>query len=237
MKIQVGFSLNFIAKGWCSVRIALYVITVLFIATLCEQVNAKDVIAVEYPPFTTAQEDKGGLAFSILLQAFPKAGFVPEILPPKRALAQLSNGLWCYSFYPPPKGVSTNKITLTTNEVVIGLVRIKQVEAFKWLSLSVFNGLTVAILRSDESSEFSRQFTEAGLNIVYVETVSQGLNLVRLKRADFSLYDNYNYSLLPDAIKSSLQFSEVALLNTPITLFVNPECDSDLGAPQEPMIY
>jgi polar amino acid transport system substrate-binding protein len=234
---MIGVTLNFIVKGRYLVRIALHVITVFFIATLCEQVNAKDVIAVEYPPFTTGQEDEGGLAFSILLQAFPNAGFVPVILPPKRALVQLSNGQWCYSFYPPPKGVSTNKITLTKNEVVIGLVRLKQEVAFKWSSLSSFNGLTVAILRSDENSEFSRQFTEAGLNVVYVETVSQGLSLVSLKRADFSLYDNYNYGLLSDTIKSSLQFSEVALLTTPITLFVNPECDPNLIALQEPLIY
>lgn len=198
---------------------------------------AKDVIAIEYPPFTSEKENRGGIAFELLFHAYPDENFKVEILPPKRAFRRISNGQWCYSFYPPVQGDEFQSILLSNQHIKIGLVRLKQNIDFEWTALSDLKKLKVALLRTGDNSLFARQFSKAGLTIIYVETVDQGVNLLRKKRVDLAIYDNYTFSHLSDEEKAGIQFSNNTFISTPITLFVNPKCNYSLPKPKESPIF
>lgn len=187
-----------------------------------------DVLAVEYPPFTTSKIADGGLAFQILRQAFPEHHFKPEFVPPKRAYTMMQHGDWCLSFYPSPEGISSEKIVLSEHQIVIGIIRLKQGTALKWQQLSELSGLRVALLRSGDDSPFTTQFHQAGLQITYTETTQQSLDLLLRNRVDLAMYDDYNFHKLPVETQQQLQFSENHLVKTPVTLFTNPSCHSPL---------
>ena len=187
-----------------------------------------DVLAVEYPPFTTSKMADGGLAFQVLRQAFPDYRFKPMFVPPKRAYTMMQQGHWCLSFYPSPAGMPSNKIVLSEHQIVIGVIRLRQDSPLKWQQLSEFSGLRVALLRSGDNSPFATQFTQAGLQITYTETTQQSLDLLLRKRVDLAMYDDYNFNKLPTKTRDLLQFSDNHLLQTPVTLFTNPSCNDPL---------
>jgi polar amino acid transport system substrate-binding protein len=193
--------------------------------------KAVEVLAVEYPPFTSHREQDGGLAFQILRSAYPQITFKPLFLPPKRAYTQIKSGNWCLSFYPAPQGVVAESIALSKNQLVIGLVRLQQQTSFRWSSLDELHGQTVAMLRTGEDSAFSQQFSSGGLQVVYAETVRQALELVLRGRADLAMFDSFNFARLAPAEKARLQFSENQLVQTPIRLFSNPHCTEQLPPP------
>lgn len=188
-----------------------------------------DVLAVEYPPFTTHTVADGGLAFQILRQAFPDYRFKPEFVPPKRAYSMMQQGDWCYSFYPSPEGIQSHKIVLSNYQIIIGFIRLQQESPFGWQQLAELNGLRVALLRSGENSPFALQFKQAGLQITYTETIQQSLDLLLRKRVDLAMYDDYNFKKLPSETRSQLQFSDNHFVKTPVTLFINPSCQDPLS--------
>jgi polar amino acid transport system substrate-binding protein len=216
-------------------KIQLFVFTVSLISSW--PLYAKDVIAIEYPPFTSEKERRGGIAFELLHRAYPDENFKAEILPPKRAFRRISNGQWCYSFYPPVQGKQFQSILLSDQQVSIGLVRLKQSTDFKWNALKELSGLKVALLRTEDDALFVSQFREAGLGVVYIETINQGVNLLRKKRVDLAVYDNYSFSHLSSAEKAEIQFSHNRLISTAVTLFVNPQCNHSLPKPKEKLIF
>jgi len=187
---------------------------------------------VEYPPFTSKNAAHGGLAFELLRHAYPQLKFKPLILPPKRAYTKMKAGEWCLSFYPAPEGVVAEKIVLSKNQVVIGLVRVHQEKPFRWNQLSDLNGASIAMLRTDEASLLSRQFTAAGLNVIYAETIFQALGMVQRGRVDIAMFDNFNFAKLPETDRIKLQFSETYIIKTPVTLFTNPHCTDQLMPPK-----
>ena len=188
----------------------------------------KDVLAVEYPPFTTINKNNYGLSFELLAEAFPEQKFTPEFLPPKRALKRISNGDWCLSFYPATHISTFEIIQLSVNKVKIGLIKKRDIGDFTWESLEEMSGASVALLRSSSISVFVEQFTNANLKIIYVESIKQGMELVKKQRVKFSIFDNYNYESLSKSDKEHLQFSDTYLIEIPIVLFVNPDCDIQL---------
>lgn len=197
----------------------------------CSAVLAADVfevLAVEYPPFTSSRTGDGGLAFQILRQAFPEYSFKPYMVPPKRAYQMMQNGQWCMSFYPSSPGTASHKIVLSAHQIGIGLIRSRQTAPFKWGNLDELAGLNVALLRSGEGSAFVNKFNQAGLLITYTETIQQSIDLMLRKRVDIAMYDDYNYKQLPVALQQQIQFSETMLLQTPVTLFTNPDCHDPL---------
>ena len=193
-----------------------------------------EVLAVEYPPFTGHQLSEGGIAFEILRQAYPEYRFKPHIVPPKRAYQMIQNGQWCMSFYPSSEGVASHKITLSKQNIVIGLIRMQQPTPFQWQQLAELSGSRVALLRSGDSSPFSNKFNQAGLIITYTETIQQAVDLLLRQRVDLAMYDDYNFNQLPTALRVQLQFSETSLLQTPVTLFTNPNCHDPLSKNQQP---
>lgn len=188
-----------------------------------------EVLAVEYPPFTSSRDRDGGLAFQILRQAYPEYRFKPYIVPPKRAYNMMQNGQWCMSFYPSGADAASHKIVLSAQQIGIGLIRKRQSKPLKWQNLDELAGLNVALLRSGDDSVFVSKFTQAGLIITYTETIQQSIELMLRQRVDIAMYDDYNYNKLPAALQQQLQFSETTLLKTPVTLFTNPDCHEPLS--------
>lgn len=78
------------------------------------------------------------------------------------------------------------------------------------------------MLRTRENSVFVSQFIDAGLDVIFVENIETGIKMVKKSRVDFSLSDNLSFAQKND---QALQFSRNTLLVTPITLFINPNCD------------
>jgi polar amino acid transport system substrate-binding protein len=104
--------------------------------------------------------------------------------------------------------------------VSIGLVRQTQSTPFKWNDLSELKGNSVALLRTREGSTFAQQFSDAGLDVVFIENIETGLKLAKRSRVDFTLSDNISYVQQNDR---DLHFSKTTVLTTPITLFINPD--------------
>jgi polar amino acid transport system substrate-binding protein len=182
-----------------------------------------DVLAIEYPPFTTSQVASNGIAFELLAKAALSntVEWHAVYAPPGRAAEMIKAGEWCASFYPVEADIESHSITLSQSEVSIGLVRQTQSTPFIWNDLSELKGKSVALLRTREGSTFAQQFSDAGLDVVFIENIETGLKLVKRSRVDFTLSDNISYVQQNDR---DLQFSKTTILTTPITLFINPEC-------------
>lgn len=185
---------------------------------------AIDVIAVDYPPFTSPSQQDSGIAFQLLRLQFPNAKFKPLFVPPKRAYTIVTNDPWCASFYP-VRTPNAKTVVLSKHEIEIGLIRLHEETEFQWQNLNSFAGQRVALLRTSDTSPFAHQFTNAGIQIQYVETIEQGMKLVLLRRVHFALYDNYSFAQLEDATKHRLQFSSSSLIKTPIILYLNRDCE------------
>lgn len=194
--------------------------------------NAIDVVAVEYPPFTTILREDGGVAFALLEKASEKIQLKlnPLFLPPARASAVIESGDWCASFYPPIAKDKSEQISLSDKHVKIGLIRRKADSTFAWERLDEFRGNSVAILRTSDESPFKHRFTEAGMNVVQVETIHSAIQMVLLGRTDFAMSDNVTYAGLEQTNKKLLEISSTSLLSTPITLFWNQECGIEISA-------
>lgn len=112
--------------------------------------------------------------------------------------------------------------------MTIGLVRKAKKERFKWTSLNELSGKSVATLSTDANSPFARQFTAAGLSKAQVQTVQAGVQMVLLGRVDFAMFDDISFSRLESKNKAQLQFSESSLMNTKVSIYMNPKCEIDV---------
>ena len=185
-----------------------------------------EVIALEYPPFTTLTTSSGGIAFEILTSATSGVDYAwqPYFLPPKRAHQTIKSGNWCASFYPANMSTSFIQYQLSEQTVSVGLVRRKKSDRFNWVNLNELEGSSVAILSTNINSPFARQFTEANMTKAQVQTVQAGVQMVLLGRVDYAMLDDVSFSRLETKSKNELQFSESSLLTTKVSFFVNPEC-------------
>ncbi|GAB2918086.1 hypothetical protein [Rheinheimera gaetbuli] len=186
-----------------------------------------DIIAVEYPPFSSSEIPGGGLTFDLLRNQYGEnIVFKPLFLPPARAAKVLATSDWCGSFFPPGEQVPALKWPLSEHQIKIGLYRRKQADDFRWTKLSELSG-SVALLRIGTDSPFSRQFNDAGLNIVWVESPEQGIELLIKQRVDYSMGDDMLGSRFEQnsETQNMLQFSDTVLTETPVVLFTNPSCE------------
>lgn len=186
-----------------------------------------NVIAIEYPPFTTLTEPNGGIAFTLLKERVNELNvrIKPTFVPPARAAKMLQTEAWCGSFYPPNQPNEIRSIELTETPVKIGLVRVAQNSPFRWDSLEEFKGKSLAILRTRENSEFSQRFQAAGIELAYVETIQASVQLVILGRVDMGISDNISFQMMERTNREKLQMSETSIIETPITLFLNSSCE------------
>lgn len=183
------------------------------------------VLAVDYPPFTSPSSANNGVAFTLLQQRTTNASirWEPTFAPPARIAQLIKDDKWCASFYPVNDDMESEKIDLSKSLVTIGLVRnSSKATSFEWENLSELSGHSVALLRTSHESDFYNQFLDAGLEIVEVESVQAGVDMVLKARVDFSVADNISIELNQHP---TLQFSRTPLLTTAITLFTNPRCN------------
>lgn len=194
-------------------------------------IEQHQVIAVEYPPFTSSTDELGGLAFKYLAQwqskHFITAPLTPLFLPPARAQLAVKSDSWCWSFYPPVDDLHQVRfIQLSQFNVKLGFYRIKQIKPFTYESLSELKGARVAVLRAASVGELHSNLLNAGLLLQYVETVEQGLNLLLHKRVDLAYGDNLSINDMPFSAEQRklLQFNHTPLSETPVGVYFNSQC-------------
>ncbi len=190
------------------------------------------VIAVEYPPYTSEHMPDNGVTFK-LLKDYSKQYFErdiqPVFLPPARAQAVMKSGNWCLSFVPPAE--SANVIPISDAEIILSFFRFKTEREFKWQSLSELKGQTVAMLRTLEQGEIAKKMTQAGMEIVRVDSLSQGMNMVLKKRVDYWFTTQNTPQALnaDEAAQQNLQFAETPLMVVQPRIFYSERCKKELN--------
>lgn len=221
----IGF--NFSMK---STFLSLMVFLVLFSSNINASTEV-DVIALEYPPFTTITKTSGGLSFQTLNEKSKHANISwrPYFLPPKRALKLIQENNWCASFYPATSAKNYIQYQLTPESIRVGLVRLKQSnEDFRWNSLNELSGDSVAILSTNNKTPFAKMINKAGLISAQVQTAQAGIQMVLLGRVDYAVIDNVSFQSLESLSKDKLQFSATSLLTTKFSVYINPKCNISL---------
>jgi len=207
-------------------------------ATAAKAQTTLNVLAIEHPPFTSSKMSHNGLAFILLRQYAKehfKAAIKPRIMPIARVQVLLQYDRWCLSFYPPVLiNELTSAITITTQNIKLGMYRKHRESVFSWQHLREFSGAKIALLRSAKSSRFYQMYLDAGLIPVLVESTEQGVQLLLKAQVDYAFSDNISmdYASLSQADRDSLQFSQTTLLETPIQVYYNQKCHKQLYGSQ-----
>jgi polar amino acid transport system substrate-binding protein len=193
-----------------------------------------DVIAVDYPPYSSPKLPDYGSSFS-LLNKYAQSNFrmsvKPLFLPPARANKIIQDGHWCLSFYPPAADNDFSRfVPLSDSIVSIGFYRLRQQERFYWTELNELSGKTVTLLRTNTINKLHQRFLDAGLKVVYVESIAQGLKLVLKNRVDYAFGDNLVVTKiqLSETQRQKLQFSESAVHEAKVGFFYNIKCEDKL---------
>lgn len=190
------------------------------------------VIAVEYPPFLTSDSETFGLSFAHLkpyAKTHFKTAYEPYFLPPGRAQLIIEQGDWCVSFYPPHKTNENAKfVPLSPEHVKLGLYRLEQPTRFNYESLSELSG-SVAMLRSNTLGSTPKMLEDAGLELVHLEKIEQGIHMLLAGRVDYAFGDSSTlktYAHIDNINK--LQFSEIPIYEARIGFFYNTDCEAAL---------
>lgn len=207
----------------------------ILLSSSCLAVDKKqqvDVIAVDYPPYTSPESPNDGSNFSLLREYADlhfRVSIKPHFLPPARAHRYINSDDWCLSFYPPAKDNKLVRfIALSEKDVSIGFYRLKQSQDFRWNTLGELKGKTIALLRANSKGKMHQTFIDAGLVLVHVESIEQGLQLVIMKRVDYAFGDNLSLSgnSLTVEERQSLQFSETKVHVAKIGFYYNIQCET-----------
>lgn len=185
-----------------------------------------EVVAIQYPPFTDPAYPNNGIAFSMLNSALEDNQLIeilPTFLPPARAQAQLLKDDWCLSFYPPRPGFDAEYLPLSDTEVKLGFATLGA--PAKWHDFGYFSGKKVAMLRTFKTSKLQQDLLLSGAEIVEIELIEQGFDLLLKQRVDFAFSDDY--SLLAEQLSlqgAKLFFSESIVQSLPIGVHLNVQC-------------
>lgn len=200
-----------------------------------------DVLSMDYPPFTAEADGENGPLFRLLRdyarEHMPTKRIRPVFVPPARASLLLSKGEYCLSFYPPPEHQEEFEfIKLSDETVKLGFIRARQAGAFVWKDLSELKGKSSAILRPSRSGRVHEMAVDAGMEVVYVDSIRQGLMMLKKGRVDYAFGDNNTLARLSESAgmnKDDYQFSETSLFETTVGITVRKSCKEDLFAPAE----
>ena len=189
------------------------------------------IVAIEYPPYTSSHIKGHGLAFDALnrvlqTQAVSGVKVVPLILPPGRASRLMAGELWDASFYPPAKTdrKSFKQIRLGDHPIYIGLFRLRQAEPFSWGELKALSGGLLGLSRSESQTALRQTLEEAGLRLVPSDSLGQAFRQLQQGRVDYVLAEQvagYQAALAQGFNHNDLQFSENTLQEMTINLWVN----------------
>ena len=222
----------------CSILLLIFLVSV--------KVSAEDksntpqrieVLGIEYPPFFTEAEEHGGICYVLLRDYLSNLGLdykvIPKFVPPARAEVLLNNGRYCLSFYPPRENREKFGFqTLGSGKVALGLIRMRQEAPFEWASLSQFGGSTVGVLRSNKASPLVQELRDAGAEIVYFDSMLQGIKQLKAGRTDYTFGDqaSLDYHVNQAGMNGSdFQMSDTVLFEAEIGFFFRKECKELLG--------
>ncbi|MCW3172433.1 transporter substrate-binding domain-containing protein [Shewanella subflava] len=188
-----------------------------------------EVIAVEYPPFTTMGEPEHGINFVLLDKLMTKYDIhkpIPLFLPPARAQLQVQSGKWCLSFFPPPKYLLSTFLPLSDQKVILGLFRRTESSNFDWQHLSELKGKKLALMRYKHEGPFQKQFIDAGIEIIQVESLAQGFKMLQYNRIDLVFSNQFPdfFKQLPESERELFQFSKTSILETNVGVYINNNC-------------
>ncbi|WP_430461432.1 hypothetical protein ACQUQU_01260 [Thalassolituus sp. LLYu03] len=186
------------------------------------------VIAIEYPPFTTQDLEGDGVSLDVLRGLLADKGWAFEVdfLPPVRAALDVAApGNWLLSFFPPREGYPhIQKVILKDADILFGIFRHRKPEPFSWQSLDELRGHTLVTTRTLSNSPVLQPFVNAGLKLVLVNTLDQGVQMMVADRADYVLTTRetgYYYAHKLGVEESELQFGETIIEHFPHVVYVN----------------
>lgn len=190
-----------------------------------------DVLAVEFPPYTTSSMSGHGIAFEKLRShpAMTGVDVNAQFSPPTRLGKRILLGDWCLSFYPPrdKNNPTLKKWILSNEEIRLGFYRLNQQGEFKWDNLSELDGKSIALLSSYSKKGLSGLLYSNGLDVHEVNSLEQGFDLLVKSRVDLVFSDRYSGEFI--ARKNgyeveNLEFSMSALAIEQFHVWVNLEC-------------
>ena len=85
--------------------------------------------------------------------------------------------------------------------------------------------LLICFLRSPITSSWVNQFSDANMDVTFLETIDAALQLFTLGRLDFAMSDTY---FLHVNERMNSQVSENSLLDTNIHVYIHPRCSQGL---------
>lgn len=200
-----------------------------------------DVIAIEYPPYTSEPLLGGGLAFQSLRKALdnqPQGNSIilkPHFLPPARANLLIRQGRWSVSFYPPLQpDPAFHWLKLETDPIELGLFRLRGTDAVApgsgagWAPLDQLRG-RVAVGRHTENNKKSGPRTalqQSQLELVPVDSLEQGFQLLAKGRVEYVFSEKVAGFLIgryitTDDATLALEFSDSPLYTTSMGIWVN----------------
>lgn len=197
-----------------------------------------DVIAVEYPPYTSSERADDGLVFREL-RNYLIARNLPitiraRFLPPARAQNAVDTVDWCMALYPPSENTPHVFRRIGNSKVTLGLARIRRTEAFSWENADYFKDKRIALLRTVSMPQAWKPFEEAGAEFVFVEAMDQALNMVLQGFADYAVVDSGGLEAF-DRTRSDgpeLELSRQAVQEFPVGVYLSARCSDILGPPE-----
>jgi len=190
------------------------------------QVN---VVCTEYPPFLSASSPGKGRSFmrlESLLQKNNRWKFHPVFLPPPRIHNYINNSQdWLFSFIPvsvPAQDVKA--IVIADDFLESGFFRLQAPTPFIWLNLQQYRGKRVVIIRSLTEDDTESRLIDAGMTVITVNHVRQGLRMLFSGRADFvqAVKETGYYFAAEEGLNTErLQFTDPPAAVYPLTLYIN----------------
>lgn len=187
------------------------------------------VVAIEYPPFVSEHEPHQGSAVFYLKEFLHAYGWQPELefLPPARAAIKVTEDTtWMLSYVPPSGDPQAKRLILKEAAIRYGFFRYREKERFYWQDLTELAGKTFITTRQENKNIDAQSFRQAGLKILYVDSLEQGFQMLLAGRADYVLSaeeTGYYYLDKFDLPKEYFQFSETLIRTYPYLIYVNTQ--------------
>lgn len=230
--------MHWLQQVYSSIRVAaLTLVTLLSIETLGADQSVQadvnsgrpiNVVAIEYPPYTTSNHPDRGLSFEVLRQSLATSDFVIEeiFLPPARAaIYTQSDQGWLLSLFPPPaKSPHVQKIVYQRARIPYSLFRRHQTQPFRWDNLNELAGGSVALTRTPNNNQSLVKYRAAGLTPVFINTLDQGIQMLLESHVDYVLTTQDTglyYAKKLDIDPQKLQFAETVIQWFPYTVYLN----------------
>ena len=189
--------------------------------------SALQVMAMEYPPYTSAELPGNGHSFQALNKALTGSQWAIEPLfyPPARAATWLANhDNWLLSIFPPASMDGVELIALPGERFPFSFFRLKQPGEFKWNNLSELAGRSVIMTRTPGSAKNLDGYRNAGLELIFVNNIEQGMKMLSNKLADYlltTLATGQYYAHQLDIPLQDIEFAETIIRWFPYTIYLN----------------